>query len=74
MGCTENAVEPWGKSLEELTRNIEWFKEALELPVLTLADIPTPPEKLEQNRDRGGKISHDRLIAELGLSEPSPAN
>jgi hypothetical protein len=42
-GCTENAVEPWGKSLEELAKNIEWFKEALTLPVLTLADIPEQP-------------------------------
>jgi hypothetical protein len=74
VGCTENAVEPWGKSLEELTRNIEWFKEALELPILTLADIPTPPEKSEQNCDRGENISHDRLMAELGLTEPYPAN
>ncbi|MDQ2097007.1 MAG: hypothetical protein QQW96_05095 [Tychonema bourrellyi B0820] len=24
-GCTENAVEPWGKSLEELAKNIDWF-------------------------------------------------
>jgi hypothetical protein len=73
-GCTENAVEPWGKSLEELAKNIEWFKEALTLPVLTLADIPEQPMKSEPKQERSGNVSHEELMAELGLAEPSAVN
>lgn len=40
LGCTENAVEPLRRTLEELAKDIEYFKQALEKPVLTLADIP----------------------------------
>ncbi len=72
IGCTENPVEPWGQSLEELARDIESFKEALTLPILTLADIPTNETKLERKRERSNNISHDALMAELGLSQPSP--
>lgn len=67
LGCTENAVEPFGGSLEELAQNIEWFKEALKLPVLTLADIPQMIKK-NGKRDRSKNISHKQLVAELGLS------
>lgn len=74
LGCTENAVEPWGQSLEELAKNIEWFKEALALPVLTLADIPVQPMKSEQKQERVGNISHEQLMVELGLAKPSPTN
>ena len=73
-GCTENAVEPWGKSLEELAKNIEWFKEALTLPVLTLTDIPEPLRKLESKQVRSDNIAHEQLMAELGLAESSPVN
>ena len=72
IGCTENPVEPWGQSLEELARDIASFKEALTLPVLTLADIPANETKLERKRDRSNNISHDQLMAELGLNQPSP--
>jgi hypothetical protein len=41
LGCTKNPVEPSGRSLEELARDIESFKEALTLPVLTLPDHST---------------------------------
>lgn len=67
-------MEPWGKSLEELAKNIEWFKEALTLPVLTLADIPEPLRKSESKQERSGNVSHEALMAELGLAEPFPVN
>lgn len=66
IGCTENAVEPFGMSLEELARDIEWFKEALALPVLTLADIPCKPRK-GRRHGRSRNISRTQLMAELGL-------
>ena len=72
LGCTENAVEPWGRSLEELTRDLESFQEALTLPVLTLADIPDGEMKQERRQERSSNISHEQLMAELRLGHPSP--
>ena len=74
LACTKNAVEPWGKSLEELAQNIEWFKEALALPVLTIGDIPVQSMKSDIHREESGNISHEQLMVELGLAEPSLAN
>ena len=74
VGCTENAVEHQGRSLEELARDIESFKEALTLPVLTLADIPDGETKQEHKRDRSNDISHEQLLAELGLGHASAAS
>jgi hypothetical protein len=74
LGCTEKAVEHWGQSLEELAKNIEWFKEALALPVLTIADIPEQQMKSEPKSERVGNISHEQLMVELGLAKPSPTN
>ena len=74
LGCTESAVEPWGRSLEELARDIESFKEALMLPVLTLSDIPDGETKQERSNERSNNISHEQLLAELGLSHPSPTS
>jgi hypothetical protein len=68
-GCTEDAVEPYGQSLEELTQSIEDMKAALALPVLTLADIPEPSVTREQRRGQP-TMSHERVRAELGLDEP----
>lgn len=64
IGCTQNAVEPFGESLDELAKDIEWFKEALELPVLTLADIPRQSHK-GQKRNRSKNLSREQLVTEL---------
>ena len=69
LTCTENAVEPWGRSPEELAKDIKSFQEALMLPVLTLADIPTD-RSYQQARGKNN-ISHEQLMAELGLSHLS---
>ncbi|HEY9635675.1 MAG TPA: hypothetical protein V6D14_19885 [Coleofasciculaceae cyanobacterium] len=74
LGCTESAVESWGRSLEEVARDIESFKEALTLPVLTLADIPAGETNQERKRERSNNIFHKQLMAELGLSYPSPTS
>ncbi|MCA1991454.1 MAG: hypothetical protein LDL41_05320 [Coleofasciculus sp. S288] len=73
LGCTEKAVEPWGRSQEELARDIESFKEALTLPVLTLTDIPTGSTKQKRRQKRSKNISHEQLMTELGLSHSSPS-
>jgi hypothetical protein len=71
LGCTENAVEPWGRSQDELARELEAFKEALSLPVLKLDDIPVCEPKRE--RDRASNLSHEQVLIELGLNETSTA-
>jgi len=59
--------------LDELARDIAWFKVAVALPVLTLDDIPQET-MWKHHRDRGHNISHEQLLAELGLngSETTP--
>jgi hypothetical protein len=69
LGCTEDAVEPFGRSLEELAEDLESFKAALALPVLTLADIPCGT-RIERQKDRSDNVSHEQLVAELGLDWP----
>ena len=71
ISCTENAVEPKGKTLEELARDIESFKQALMLPALTLADIPAKQMKPNRSQKPNNNISHKQLIAELGLDRLS---
>ncbi len=72
VACTERAVEPFGESLKELAKDIEWFKEALTLPVLTLADIPQPKEH-KRKRDRRKNMSREQLEEELGVAKPTVA-
>lgn len=69
LACTESAVEPMGESLNELAKDIDAFKEALKLPVLTLADIPSRPKK-KGNENRGRNLTSEQLRAKLGLSTP----
>jgi hypothetical protein len=66
VGCTENAVEPYGQTLEELAQSIDDFKAALALPVLTLADVP---ERLApaSDREKPRTLSHEQLRTQLGL-------
>lgn len=68
VGCTEDTVEPFGRSLEELARDIEWFKEALEMPALTLADVPCESRRMRKE-EKSDNISHEQLLTELGLSQ-----
>lgn len=68
LGCTANAVEPVGHTLEELAGSIEEFKAALALPVLTLNDMPTPISTPEQ-RLAGRRVSSAEARALLGLGD-----
>jgi len=70
VGCTESAVEPMGRSLEELAKDIDSFKEALKLPVLTLADIPSRPRK-KRKRDRSQNLTIEQVRARFGLDKQS---
>lgn len=74
LSCTENAVEPLGKTLEELAKDIEYFKQALTLPVLTPSDIPIGEVKQRTSKESTKNISHEELLLKLGLNQPSTAN
>ncbi len=65
LACTENAVEPTGESLKELAQDLEWFREALTLPVLTLADVRRRERKTKR-RDGRENQSHEQLASQLG--------
>jgi len=67
VGCTADAVEPFGSTLEELAQSIEDFKAALTLPVLALKDIPESTPKREKQKT-GKTRSHEQLRIQLGLS------
>jgi hypothetical protein len=60
LGCTADAVEPMGQTLEALAEDIASFQAALSLPILTLADIPAAT-KAPTGRDR----SHNRSLEEV---------
>jgi hypothetical protein len=64
VGCTQDAVEPFGKSLEALAEDLAFYQEALAMPVLTLADIPACQDK-KKPLERG--ISLEQVRLELGL-------
>lgn len=66
--CTVDAVEPFGETLEELAQNLEDFKAAFALPVLTMNDIPTSDPAGEEPPE-GKTISHDQLRRQLGLDD-----
>lgn len=72
LGCTKDAVEPMGKSLEELHQDLCAFREALQLPVLTVAEVDVAvaaqPAKPKQ---RHKTISHAELVKKLGLATES---
>ena len=68
LGCTESEVSPTGRTLVELTEDIEAFATALHKPALTLADIPISEKKIEGDREGKNNLSHDRLLSELGLT------
>jgi hypothetical protein len=65
VACTEDPVEPMGESLEELAKDLAYFQKALSHPVLSMADIPEG--KLEAKAEKGIVMSHEELLAELGI-------
>lgn len=73
VGCTANAVEPFGETLDELRTSITEFQAALTLPVLTLADIPQPTATRTKTK-RSPALSSADVRARLGLHTASPVN
>ena len=69
LGCTENEVSPTGRSLQELTEDMQLFRAALTQPVLRLSDLPPYPKQREERRTEKKTISHEQVLAQLGLSD-----
>lgn len=64
IACAEQPIELGGESLEELTTLLKWFQEALNEPVLTVAELPSSPST-KPNVKRGTSLEDVRR--ELGL-------
>ncbi len=74
ISCTRESVAPFGETFEQLAHDIEALKEALSKPVLTFDDIDQAAfiEWKQTNAEanaKGAAISHEQLIAELGLTD-----
>lgn len=68
LGCTKEAVEPIGKSIEELEQDLCAFRDALQLPVLTVAEVDAAVAAQSLKPKAGRKtISHADLVKKLGL-------
>jgi mRNA-degrading endonuclease RelE of RelBE toxin-antitoxin system len=68
LGCTKEAVEPMGKSIEELEQDLCAFRDALQLPVLTVAEVDAAVAAQSPKSKTGRKtISHADLVKKLGL-------
>jgi hypothetical protein len=73
LGCTADAVEPFGQTLEELATSIADMQAALVLPLLTLADMPQPSMERPM-APRGRTFSSAEVRAQLGLHAHCPSS
>ena len=67
IACSDIPVELSGESIEDLNLELEWFKEAMSLPVLTLADVPQQSAKKRRGKDRKRNVRHEALLERLGI-------
>jgi hypothetical protein len=66
-GYQKEPAVPTGRTAEELAQDIEWFKQAFELPILTMAELDAelaarPPQARHK---RGKNKTIEELIAEF---------
>lgn len=71
LGCTADAVEPSGRSLNELARDLASFMDALKLPILRLEDIPTYRQSIDCQPTRRMAVPQEQLLAELSMAYSS---
>jgi len=67
IGYSLDPAVPTGRTAEELAQDIQWFKEAFELPILTTQELDQelashPPRHRQQ---QGKRKSLEALMAEL---------
>ncbi len=70
IACSE-PVQLEAESITDLTRLIEELKAALDLPILSLADVPLPSVQPSPRADRRNTLTHQAVLARLGLT-PEP--
>jgi len=68
IACTQNPVEPFGNTLEELRLCLQDFQQALNLPVLHLDDIPHTETKTDCYKSHENSLSAEDVYRELGLN------
>ena len=73
FACTQDAVKPFGETVEELAQDIKYFKQALKLPVLTMADIPGA-SAAKQKKARGKKSSGNPSVAKSSKPKSKTAS
>lgn len=75
INYSKTPVSGVGTSFEELMQLVQWFREAFDLPVLSLeevdAEIATQPRT--QKSDRSRNLSLKQVIAELA-TDADPVN
>lgn len=67
IACSDAPVELSGESIEDLNLELEWFKEAMTLPVLTLDDMPQRSTRKRRGKDRKRNIQHAELLEKMGI-------
>lgn len=62
-----------GSSLEELIQLVQWFKEAFDLPVLSLEEVESQvaTKGTSELKERGRNLSLKQVIAELATDADS---
>lgn len=72
IGYHKELAVPTGRTAEELAQDIQWFKEAFELPILTMDELDAelsrrpPKPKHEQRKNK----TLEEIMAELETEEP----
>ena len=72
IGYHKQPAVPTGRTAEELAQDIQWLKEAFELPILTMAELdaelaahPPQPKQVQTKRK-----TIEEITAELELETP----
>jgi hypothetical protein len=78
IGYHQEPAVPSGRTAEELAQDIEWFKEAFELPILTIAEVeaelaqqPPKPRPTQTRRKTLEELEAELAMAAEGEQESS---
>ncbi len=80
IGYHQEPAVPSGRTAEELAQDIEWFKQAFELPILTIEEVeaelaqqPPKPRQTQARRKTLEELEAELALAEEGEQAPSVA-
>ncbi|MGK7929363.1 MAG: hypothetical protein AB4290_29675 [Spirulina sp.] len=69
IDCSKIPVAVVGSNLEELMQLIQWFKDAFELPVLSLEETEAKIAALSDRTPSKERIPLEKAIAELEIKQ-----